>query len=337
MTQTARNLDSDGKKPEPVFSTVVDGRERPSAGFESEQHLWSQAITKTFCQMDAQLEPAANVFSGRLYTRQTGRLQVSTVAAEPHKAVRTPAMIESEEDFFLSLVTNGYGEIRQGHQVATLSHGAFTIVDGARPFLFEFPVPFQQIIVRIPREDLLARLPEEGLEGALGLMLSGRSGPSSMLSAMLKQASHLAEADDQTIETALSLSALDMLGVILQQAVGDTSDTALTHQRDLRRVQNSMLVHLHDPEWTLADISHELGMSARYLHQLFTKQGLTPASWWMQARLERAQRILETSRVTVREVSERTGFKDPAHFSRAFRKWRGTTPGKIQALRGSQK
>jgi len=122
-----------------------------------------------------------------------------------------------------------------------------------------------------------------------------------------------------------------MLGVILHESMGESSKTALAHQQDLRRAQNSMLVHLHDPEWTLSTISHELGMSPRYLHQLFAEQGLTQASWWMQTGLERALRMLQTSRITVREASERTGFKDPAHFSRAFRKWHGTTPGQLQA------
>jgi AraC-like DNA-binding protein len=332
MTEPASILDSAGKASSSgrlVAEKSVDTRK---TGPGEDRQQWAQAITQTFCRMDAQWQDRQMPFSGRLCTRESGRLQISTVTAGPHQAIRTPEMIESEEDFFISLVTHGHGEVRQGRHGVNLSDGAFTIVDGSRPFLFSFPVPFQQIIIRVPREDFIARLPKTRLDRALGLMLPGHSGISSVVSAVFRQAAQLDDSVDHAAETAVSLSALDMLAAVLHGAMGPTSDTALAHHQDLQRAQACLIAHLHDPDWTLEATSSELNMSPRYMSQLFAEQGLTPASWWMQTRLERALRLLQTQRITAREASERTGFKDPAHFSRAFRKWHGTPPGQVQPL-----
>jgi AraC-like DNA-binding protein len=331
MTEPARIHDPDGTAPltgRLVAETWVDTRK---TGPGEDRQQWALAITETFCRMDAQWQNHQRTFSGRLRTRESGRLQISTVAAGPHQAIRTPEMIEAEEDFFISLVTHGHGEIRQGRHGVTLSENAFTIVDGSRPFLFSFPVPFEQIIIRVPREDFLARVPKKRLDRALGLTLPGHTGISSVVSAVFRQAAELDDPVDHAAETAMSLSTLDMLAAVLHGTMGPASDTALAHHQDLQRAQASLIAHLHDPDWTLNATSAELGMSPRYMSHLFADQGLTPASWWMQTRLERALRLLQTQRITVREASERTGFKDPAHFSRAFRKWHGAPPGQVQA------
>jgi AraC-like DNA-binding protein len=318
---------------QPAQIHAADGMDVSIAGerasWESGRE-WESTITETFCRMNAIVREYQGVFSGQLRTRDYGNLQFSTVIAGPHHTIRTPEMIDSEEDFFISLVTQGQGEIRQGDNRALLSNGAFTVVDGSRPFSFSFPADFEQIIIRVPRPDFLAHIPERRLDNVLAMPLPGHVGPSSLVSAVFRQAAQLTESVGEAVGEAMVLPMLDMFAVSLQSLADTSSETQMAHQRDLKRAQKNLLAHLHDPEWTLKKTSLELGMSQRYLHQVFAGVGLTPASWWMQARLEHALRLLQSPGVTVREAAERTGFKDPAHFSRAFKKQHGITPGKIR-------
>lgn len=330
MTEPAHILDPGRTGPGPGSGSKADVVDTSTLAPAEGRQRWASAITETFCSMDALWDDAREEFAGQLRTRDYGRLQISTVTAGPHQAIRTPAMIEAEEDFFISVLTRGHGEIRQDDRTAHLTDGAYTVVDGSRPFLFTFTAPFQQLIIRVPRNDLLARIPQDRLQHATGLMLPGTTGTGSLVSAVLRQAAQIDEPADGETQTSLSLSTLDMLAAILQGVAHGRSGMSPSRARDLKRAKNSLTMHLHDPYWTLQDTCSELGMSPRYLQQVFSDLGTTPASWWMRTRLQHAQRLLLTSRATVQDIAERTGFKDPAHFSRAFRKQYGVSPGRFR-------
>ncbi len=77
------------------------------------------------------------------------------------------------------------------------------------------------------------------------------------------------------------------------------------------------------------------GLSRRTLQRRLSERGLTWATLLDEVRMEVACRELETSRRSVREVARRTGYRDAANFTRAFRRWTGSTPREFRgALRG---
>ena len=55
---------------------------------------------------------------------------------------------------------------------------------------------------------------------------------------------------------------------------------------------------------------------------------MPPHQWQMQARIEHAKSLLSARKASLSEVAAMTGFADQAHFTRAFRKMSGTTPGR---------
>jgi AraC-like DNA-binding protein len=86
--------------------------------------------------------------------------------------------------------------------------------------------------------------------------------------------------------------------------------------------------HLGDAELSPQAIAHAAGVSVRHLHRLFQETGLSVGEWILQRRLQRARCDLADERFrgnTVLDVASGWGFKDPAHFSRAFRAAFGLT------------
>lgn len=78
---------------------------------------------------------------------------------------------------------------------------------------------------------------------------------------------------------------------------------------------------------TLPEIARRGAMSARTLTRRFRAQvGMTPARWLTGARVRRAQRLLETTSLSVERVATDAGFGSPAvlraHFARSI----GTSP-----------
>ena len=68
-------------------------------------------------------------------------------------------------------------------------------------------------------------------------------------------------------------------------------------------------------------------MSTRTLSRHFRAQiGTTPADWIARARIRRAQRLLETTELTVERLAAEVGFRSAAVMREHFGQIVGTTP-----------
>jgi transcriptional regulator GlxA family with amidase domain len=79
---------------------------------------------------------------------------------------------------------------------------------------------------------------------------------------------------------------------------------------------------------TLATIAHHAATSTRTLSRRFRDQvGTTPVHWVARARVRRAQRLLEATRLSVERVASDVGFRSAAVLREHFGEIVGTSPG----------
>jgi AraC-like DNA-binding protein len=84
--------------------------------------------------------------------------------------------------------------------------------------------------------------------------------------------------------------------------------------------------------WRMPELCEALGVSSSTLSHRFKElAGESPASWVRRRRLEVARRMLMQG-LSVVQVSERLGFANPFHFSRAFKAVAGVPPSSIKAM-----
>ncbi len=77
----------------------------------------------------------------------------------------------------------------------------------------------------------------------------------------------------------------------------------------------------------ISDIAAKIGVSERQLERLFVKAvGKTPSAFYLELRLERAHVLMLSTTDSLEKIAELTGFSSQAHFSRAYKAWRGTSP-----------
>jgi AraC-like DNA-binding protein len=83
---------------------------------------------------------------------------------------------------------------------------------------------------------------------------------------------------------------------------------------------------------TLAEAAPLLGLSQRSLQRRLRDSGTTFEQELDQVRREVADALLAQSQVSLAQVAARLGFAEQASFTRAFRRWTGTTPARARRL-----
>jgi AraC-like DNA-binding protein len=91
-------------------------------------------------------------------------------------------------------------------------------------------------------------------------------------------------------------------------------------------VYGAVLAGLAPGRHGIVDVSELLGTSPRTLQRRLSERGTSFRRVAARARFARARELLEDSRISLGEIAVRVGYDDHGSFSRAFRRWSGTTP-----------
>ncbi len=103
----------------------------------------------------------------------------------------------------------------------------------------------------------------------------------------------------------------------------------------LRRVIETMRSCM-DEELTLERLAATAGLSPSHLARAFRGvTGQSPHRYLVGLRIEKAQKLLETTKLPIIEVGMQCGFGQPSHFATAFRKSTGHSPRAWRELRRS--
>lgn len=96
-------------------------------------------------------------------------------------------------------------------------------------------------------------------------------------------------------------------------------------------VKTILRLNCDNPDFSVEDVSQMLYMThAHMCRQFKAETGVTPVSYLIAMRLERAARLLQERPYSVRELCEASGFRDEAHFMKQFKKKYGTTVKEYQ-------
>lgn len=102
----------------------------------------------------------------------------------------------------------------------------------------------------------------------------------------------------------------------------------------MRRVLEYIEAHL-DQELTLAELAGVACISPCHFSRSFKQDmGVGPQRYTVQRRVERAKALLRHDDDTLVGIAAAVGFADQSHFTAAFRRETGTTPGRFRATLG---
>jgi AraC family transcriptional regulator, positive regulator of tynA and feaB len=286
--------------------------------------FWREVVWEAFVPVTLS-RSGPDAFTGRVAASQIGPLGVAAISSEAQLVERTAADVRRSpgEVFFLNMPLRGRSTVTQDGRVAELRPGDFAVVDGTRPFSLEFDAAFEQLSLILPHELLGPLLAAP--EAVTGRAVRGDAGLGAVASSALRPFFG-GVALDAAMVRPLAERLASLVALSLGAGAAASGSSAALTQAALDEVERS----LGDPDLTPTMVAARIGVSNRYLHQLFSARGPSFGRWLLGRRLERCRADLADpalAAATIGEIAWRNGFEDPSYLARAFRRAYGVSPG----------
>ncbi|MGO1543503.1 MAG: helix-turn-helix domain-containing protein [Gulosibacter sp.] len=290
------------------------------------------AVSASFVPLDLTTD-VTEAFQARLTQANVHGVTFTDVRAMPHDVHRTEDLIrEAPRSFYkISLQLEGEGTLRQGGREVKLQQGDLAIYDTSQPYLLSFPQRFRTLVIQLPHDRL--HIPHDFADQMTAVRLDGSEGLGRVVSPFLATiGTNLAELQGPA-GAKLAQNAVDLLETLFATEFDLQRYAADPRRALLQRIRDNIDEQLSDPDLSPNTIAAAAFISVRHLHNLFQDQGQTVASYVRTRRLERCYLDLtnpDNAEVPVAAIGARWGFKDAAHFSRAFKGAYGENPSSVR-------
>lgn len=287
---------------------------------------WIEAICEAFLEMKA--DGDREKFDASLTKFRFGPIDLNFVETDPQQVWRTRAAIaRSRENFFYLLyMHSGHMGVAQCGREAVIAPGNCLLVNSREPYRFSLPDRNNCLSVQIPEHWLRTWLPHA--EDTTVITMADHSVWGATLASAL---GNLQQRDALSNITLPFGVVADQIGALMALAAGDR-EPAMTRSAAalLGRLRRTIEEQSADPTIDPASVAAAHGISKRYLHLVMARSGTSFGAVLIEARLNRAKALLEDQRFArkaIADIAWRSGFSNPSHFARRFRRRFGVAPG----------
>ena len=148
-----------------------------------------------------------------------------------------------------------------------------------------------------------------------------------------RRSSAIAEQTELEIPVVDWFEARAILSLLLVPFLRSARTQEGIHTRATRQflaVQEFIHEHMSEPI-LLADLARVAQLHPTYFSDRFKELvGLRPLEYLLRRRIERAQYLLLTNDVSIKQVAHQVGLPDPAYFARAFKRFCGLSPSEYR-------
>jgi AraC-like DNA-binding protein len=290
---------------------------------------WNEIISDVFTPLEI-LPTHRDEFDAEARAAPLGRLRVGNVMSMPAKVIHSSEHAQRcrSQRFFLHLQVRGKLLVSQAGREALLQEGDFALLDGQRPYSLHHEDPCNTVVLGIAEEDLEQHLPNP--EDITAQHFAGQRGISNTTSLMLRSLwDQAGEEMDPEIAARVADSFLELFAAtwLARRGVQPPDSAVVGFRRT--QIKRYIEAQLRDPALSVSSIAAAFGISARYLHMLFGKEGETVSNYIMRRRLDQCIKQLSdslSSKRTITEIAFSWGFNNATHFARVFRQRYDMTP-----------
>nr|WP_315032511.1 AraC family transcriptional regulator [uncultured Chryseobacterium sp.] len=131
----------------------------------------------------------------------------------------------------------------------------------------------------------------------------------------------------------LEAKVAELLLLQLEQLFDNTSLKSSFHKKDEEKIYavRDFIASNLNTNCSLVDLAHQVGTNEFTLKKGFKELfGTTVFNFWNDLKMEEAKKMLLEGHLNINEISEIIGYKNPRHFSAAFKRKYNLIPSKIR-------
>lgn len=231
---------------------------------------------------------------------------------------------------FACLPLSNVTRLTQAGRECFLMPGDLGLLDTRQTYTIDVPAGGDSIWVRFACSLLDCRLPRSS--DLLARRIDGQSGLGLLASRFIRSVTDETERVPERSHVAIATMTADLVTEAAAKIKDGTSSFRPSSERTLERARTYIDRHLDREDLSPHHIARGVGISTRYLSQLFAIVGETPMGHVSQRRLQRCRARLERETWRpglITEVALGCGFTNVSSFNRAFKSAFGVTPRQV--------
>lgn len=282
---------------------------------------WNEAVCDSYVQLGCDTKEQRS-FHGLIEIARHSILSISHVTGKAHLVRRRRRDIRRATDsyFLLSLQTANSSRISQYAETAILKPGDMALYSSTDPYELELADDFAQTVVQVPKDKLLARLPNADMMTAR--KIDGQSGIGRLVRENILAFSAHAGASNSLLQSLVQDTLMDLIATGLAARGQDPVELSSPEQHVMLRAKSHIRGNLGDPDLDRHMVTRESGMSVRRLNAIFAKEGTSLSAFIRRSRLDAIAGELRDPRflgLSISEIAGKYGFENFQHFSTSFR------------------
>lgn len=290
---------------------------------------WRTQVNEVFFHMDTKVHDRSE-FEGDIRLRHREDRAAALIEAGPQMVVRTRQQAQSSVEHRTIAVFQiaGTSKFEQSGRQALLNEGDFCFINNNCPYTMDFRAKFSQICLDFPSELLINGF--QWAEDFTAVNLN-ENGPFSKPVFELSKSLISTNQHPNNNWTIYYSKLIELLALAATDVYKMTGRGSLSFSKEhlFRASESQILTSLRSSDLSVASLAAKLGISERYLREIYNGTNLTPHSSIVEKRLTHAKNELiceHPKGKTISEVAYRWGFSNSSHFSRCFQKRYGVSP-----------
>ncbi|ACL62923.1 helix-turn-helix domain-containing protein [Methylobacterium nodulans] len=313
----------------PLEDISIDGRDM---SLRERKLCWQALVGEHLAdvELDASPDiPAGEAFAGTLRIRSFERGTLADIASGGQVLTRTADRIRraKSDAVLFNIILSGHCRLEQDGRQAVPTAGSLFLYESARPYHIETSPDFRTIVVMIDRGRLERSL--GNLRFYTGRAMCSVDTVARIAGSFWQTLSSQLDGVPDAAANTLIEAGIDVVIPALRSMAGDRAEGSEACELTVMRATAFIASAFHRESLTVDDIAAAAGVSTRRLQECFKEKGLTPMEQLRKHRLKHAHDRLNDGHcqnLSVLSIMSQSGFSDPAHFSRAFRKEYGISP-----------
>ncbi|SSW66193.1 helix-turn-helix domain-containing protein [Achromobacter agilis] len=303
--------------------------------FDAQQHalplrrdMWQDALCSAYIALDAEM-PDSNDYCGVLRKGNFGPVSITDISLAGHVIRRRKQHLArlDKDCFYLQILQRGHARLNQDRREVPSNQAVAALFYSGEPYDLECLNEIRALYLEIPRATLKSKL--SGQDAPIAGNVGIGSGIGKLAAQLCVSLTTESGAIDAADKARLGEDLLNIVALAVDRAANQSPDPDTHQVARLRLIQAWIEMHLSAAGLSLETIAKQHGISVRLLHHLFHQDGISPADWMWDRRLQRCFDEITAKRDaqrTITEIAYANGFSSSSHFSNAFKAKFGVSP-----------